>query len=36
MMAKMIVERNNDRFTPVWEKIKLKGFLLENPCTLGD
>lgn len=35
-LAKLIVQRNNDRFTPLWEHIKLKGFLLENPCTLAD
>ncbi len=27
-LAKMIVEKNNDRFTPVWSRLKLKGFLL--------
>lgn len=35
-VAKMIIEKNNDRFTPMWNKLNLKGFLLENPCTLGD
>lgn len=35
-MAKIIVEKNNDRETPVWQKIKLRGFMLENPCTMGD
>ena len=35
-VAKMIIEKNNDRFTPMWNKLNLKGFLLENACTLGD
>jgi carboxypeptidase C (cathepsin A) len=36
MVAKIIVELNNDKYTPMWERIKLKGFLLENPCTMND
>jgi carboxypeptidase C (cathepsin A) len=35
-MAKRIIEINNDRYIPVIQKIKLKGFLLENPCTMRD
>lgn len=35
-MALYISELNNNPDTPTWEKIQLKGFLLENPCTLGD
>lgn len=27
-VAKIIIEKNNNRFTPLWNKINLKGFLL--------
>lgn len=35
-MALYISELNNNPDTPTWEKIQLKGFMVENPCTLGD
>lgn len=35
-IALLITEINNDPTIPIWQKLKFKGFLLENPCTLGD
>lgn len=35
-MALYITEKNRDPSTPAWGKIRLRGFLLENPCTLED
>ena len=35
-MALKIIEHNNNPDAPSWTKIKLKGFMVENPCTLED
>jgi len=35
-MAELMVRMNKNPSTPAWEKVKLKGFILNNPCTLGD
>ena len=36
ILAEMIVRHNADKYIPIWTRINLKGFLLENPCTLRD
>lgn len=36
ILADMIVEHNRDPYVPIWTRINLKGFLLENPCTLAE
>jgi len=35
-MADLIVQLNQNPNVPRWEHINLIGFLLNNPCTLGD
>ena len=35
-LAKEIIEHNASPTTPTWQKIKLKGILLDGPCTLPE
>lgn len=35
-VAEIITELNKEPLTNSWLKIKLGGFILNNPCTLGD
>jgi carboxypeptidase C (cathepsin A) len=36
LLAKLMVEKYKDRTNPILSRIRLRGFLLENPCTMGD
>lgn len=35
-MADIMVELNKNPNTPSWLKVNFKGFILNNPCTMGD